>query len=108
MATNSNVTFKNVVNATIHVDNSSDSDRSMSISADAIIYGSQVDSIQNGQCVSVSDPSVLVSFAASNGGYLSLTFNNMGDADAQVGVLREINGFISGVKESVPSLGMEC
>lgn len=105
---NSNVTFKNVVNATIHVDNSTDTDRTMTISADAIIYGSMVDSIQNGQCVSVSDPSVSVSFAASNGGYLSLTYNNAGDADVQVQILREINGFISNVRSSVPQLGMEC
>lgn len=105
--TTANVTFKNLVNATIQVDNSADENRELAISADATIYGTRVDSIQNGQAVMMGDAGVTASFSAGAAGYLSVSYNNAGDVEQQVKILRAINGFIAGVKGSVPTLTAE-
>lgn len=100
-----NVTFKNVISATLRADNSGDENRIYDISADVNIMYDQVDNVQNGVAVRRDNSSAVYSFSANNSPHLTTEFSNMDDIEEQADSLRAVAAFIAVAKTSAPSLG---
>ena len=92
------VSFKRVINATVHADNSGDTGRTMDISADVNIANGHVDSFFNGRCdksCAGDAPTATARFTRQANGIFSTTFENVADVDTQVAMQRCINAFMA-------------
>lgn len=100
------VTYKSIINATIHADNSSDEERVFNISADVTMRGSSVDNFNNGQVTTSADsqgnnmPSC--SFSESYTTNVSVNFYQVDSTEMQCAMLSAINEFIKSVRNNVP------
>lgn len=101
-----NVTFKNVVTATLRVDNSQVENRKFDITAEAIISGNTVSEFINGSAVLRSDPSVYIGFQENQSPYFNLWFNGTKDITIMKESVDDIEAFISSVRSSIPNLGL--
>lgn len=90
------ISFKNVINARVFVDNSTDSEREMDISASVNIIDGRAESFQNGQCVKHPDGETTggsATFSLSNG-HFAICFNNVGSSDLMSEMQRYVYNFI--------------
>lgn len=90
------ISFKEVINATVRVDNSADTERDIFISADLNILNGLAHSFQNGQCVKHPDNETTggsATFSLSNG-RLAICFNNVGSSDLMAEMQRYVYSFI--------------
>lgn len=102
-----NVSFKDILNATVHADNSSDTGRTADVSADVQFSGREATGFINGIAQPTGSPGPVCQFSESRGHNLSLTFIGYPDAASRLDTLRAVDAFIAGVRESAPSiLGM--
>ncbi len=104
------VSFKRVINATVHADNSGDTGRTMDISADVNIANGHVDSFFNGRCekpASDDTPAASASFARQSDGRLTITYNRAENADTMAAMLRAVDAFIAGASAAPMSIGAE-
>ena len=99
-----NVTFRNVIHASLRADNADDANRLYEITADVNICGDTVDNIQNGRAVRRDDPSAVCSFSANNSPNLSTEFSNMDNIEDQEEALRAVADFIASAKSKAPIL----
>lgn len=100
--TNEKASFTAVASATLRADNHTDESRTVDISADVNLSGTEVTGFSNGIAAPVGDSGAVCRFSESYGNNISTDFNSFPDADAQVAALREINAFIAAVRASAP------
>lgn len=98
-----NVAFRDVVTATIHADNSADTERTADISADAVVQGGRVTNLQNGVCTDIADPSRQTQFSWGDN-YLSCTHYGYPDTDAILAATRMVSDFVSAASALVPAI----
>ena len=102
-----NVSFKDILNATVHADNSSDTGRTADVSADVQFSGREATGFINGIAQPTGSPGPVCQFSESRGHNLSLTFIGYPDAVSRLDTLRAVDAFIAGVRDFAPSiLGM--
>lgn len=99
--TASNVTFAELVNATIRANNSSDETSDYNISAEVQVTGTRVTGVQNGQ-FTMREGIGSGSFGADENS-VHYDFYSIPDVDLQVKALREVNAFIDGARTHAPS-----
>lgn len=93
---NIGISFKNVINARVFVDNSTDTERVMDVSASVNITDGRADSFHNGQCIKHQDgeaPGGSATFSLSNG-HLAICFNNVSSSDLMAEMQRCVYDFI--------------
>ena len=100
-----NVTFRNVIHASIHADNADDANRLYEITADVNLCGDTVDSILNGRAVKLGNANAVCEFSANNTPYLNTAFSNMSDTEEQAAALSAVADFIASAKSKAPILG---
>ena len=79
-----NVSFKDILNATVHADNSSDTGRTADVSADVQFSGREATGFINGIAQPTGSPGPVCQFSESRGHNLSLTFIGYPDAVSRV------------------------
>lgn len=90
------ISFKNVLNAVVPVDNSKDSDRDIDISAIVNVVNGRADSFTNGQCVKHPDSETSggsATFSLSNG-HFTICFNNIASPDDMADIQRQAFAFV--------------
>lgn len=99
------VTYKELKNALIHVDNSVDTAKVYDIDADIRIQGQNViENIESGNLY--SDGAYMASFSSYNGiSNLTVQFNSI-DSQTRCAVLEAINAFIEDLKVKVTNSTM--
>lgn len=91
------ITFRDVISTTIHVDNSSDDSRTSDISADASIQDGRVRNLQSGVCTDIENPQKQTQFSWGDG-YLNCSFYGYTDAAGIIDAVRDITAFVAEVK----------
>lgn len=94
----SKVTYKELKNATVHVDNSVDASKTYDISADVNITGTNVDSFDAGEVMKGGNS--VANFSCFSENNLNVGFQNV-DSENQCAVLEAINDFMTNVKQKV-------
>lgn len=94
-----------VMNATIQINNLSDTKRKFNISADIVVKNKACSAINNGQVADKSDGSFVGYFNKDNNGFINVSFVN--NEVSNVSVLESINDFIENVVNYITTISTE-
>lgn len=90
------IKFTEIVNATLHADNSYDTERAYIIGADVYYNGHNADSIQGGSVTLPAMQVVVATFSEDRNGSLFLNFT--GAESERAAVLSAVTSFCNGVR----------
>lgn len=95
-----NVSFGELVKATVKVSNSVDGSRTVDISSDVTVSGNHAEDFYNSSVHDMESHERLCSFN-NYGGHLDISFDDCTDIEKMVLVLQSVCAFISDVREKV-------
>lgn len=95
-ANTNSIKFTEIVNATLHADNSDDTARTYAIGADVYYNGHNADSIQGGSVTLPAMQVVVATFSEDRNGSLFLNFT--GAESERAAVLSAVTAFCNGVR----------
>lgn len=97
---NENVQFGDLINATVQVNNKSNTTRDYDISCEVTTTGTDADNFNNGDVREKGANDSIANFSCS-GTYLNINFNDNRDTEKCKSILAAVNSFIKDVKLKV-------